>query len=206
MSTSTTTPTPKVSLAWRPTDIVVAAVLAVACGVIFWAWNSSYQVLAPLWVAFPPSSSLINGMWLFPAVLGGLIIRKPGAALFVELVAAIISAFLGSSFGMTVIASGLIQGLGAELIFAFFMYRKFNVVVALLAGAATGLFGGINDAYIFNWYPEYSDTWKLIYVLGTVVSGAVAGVVAWVLTRALARTGALSALRSRNAANEPVAR
>lgn len=206
MSTSTSKPTHKVSLAWRPTDIVVAAVLAVACGIIFWAWNSSYQVLAPLWVAFPPSSSIINGMWLFPAVLGGLIIRKPGAALFVELVAATISAFLGSSFGMTVLASGLVQGLGAELIFAFFLYRKFHVLVAILAGAATGLFGGVNDAYIFNWYPEYSEAWKLIYVLGTILSGAIAGAVAWVVTRALAKTGALSSLRSRNASVEPVVR
>ncbi|MGY5319115.1 ECF transporter S component [Neomicrococcus lactis] len=206
MSTSLSSPANKVSLAWRPTDIVVAAVLAVACGIIFWAWNSSYQVLAPLWAAFPPASSLINGMWLFPAVLGGLIIRKPGAALFVELVAAVISAFLGSSFGMTVLASGLVQGLGAELVFAFFLYRKFHVIVAILAGLATGLFGGVNDAYIFNWFPEYSETWKLVYVLGSMVSGAIAGVVAWLVTRALAKTGALSSLRSRNAAVEPATR
>ena len=45
-----------------------------------------------LFVAFPPSSGLVAGMWLFPAVLGGLLIRKPGAALFTEMVAAAVSA------------------------------------------------------------------------------------------------------------------
>ena len=144
-------------------------------------------------------------MWLFPAVLGALVIRKPGAALFCELVAAVVSAFLGSQFGLTVLASGLIQGLGAELVFALFLYRRWDLVTALLAGAGAGLFGGINDAFIFNWFPEYTLAMKLVYVAGTTLSGVViAGLLSWLATRALARTGALSALASRKAAQEPV--
>lgn len=191
---------------WRVVDIVVAAVIAVASGVIFWAWNLAYAGLSPAFAAFPPSSALVAGMWLFPAVLGGLIIRRPGAALFTELVAATVSALLGSQFGLTVLASGVVQGLGAELILLAFLYRRFTLPVALLAGLITGIFGGINDAFIFNWFPEYTLDWKLIYVGLVGVSGLViAGLLSWLATRGLAATGALSALASRRAHQEPVA-
>lgn len=189
---------------WRVVDIVVAAVIAVSSGVIFWAWNSAHHVLDFLFIAFPPSSALMAGMWLFPAVLGALIIRKPGAAIFCELVAATVSSLLGSEFGMTVFASGLIQGLGAELVFAGFRYRRWNLPVALLAGSVAGLFGGINDAFIFRWFPEYTMGMQLAYVGFMTVSGLViAGLLSYFATRALAKTGALSALASRKAAVEP---
>ncbi|MGM7671182.1 ECF transporter S component [Microbacterium sp. A93] len=190
---------------WRVVDIVVAAVIAVACGVIFWAWNLAYAGLSPAFAAFPPSSALLAGMWLFPAVLGGLIIRRPGAALFTELVAATVSGLLGSQFGLTVLASGLIQGLGAELVLLLFLYRRFTLPVALLAGLVTGIFGGINDAFIFNWFPDYTLEWKYLYVVFVAVSGVViAGLLSWLATRGLAATGALSALPSRRAHQEPV--
>lgn len=190
---------------WRMVDIVVAAVIAVACGVIFWAWNLAYAGLSPAFAAFPPSSALVAGMWLFPAVLGGLIIRRPGAALFTELVAATVSGLLGSQFGLTVLASGVVQGLGAELVLLAFLYRRFTLPVALLAGLVTGIFGGINDAFIFSWFPDYTLEWKYLYVAFVAVSGLViAGLLSWLATRRLAATGALSALPSRRAHQEPV--
>ena len=135
-----------------------------------------------------------------------LVIRKPGAAIYCEMVAAAVSALLGSQFGLTVLASGVIQGLGAELILLAFLYRRFTLPVALLAGLLTGIFGGINDALIFNWFPEYTLDWKLIYVGLVGVSGVViAGLLSWLATRGLAATGALSALASRRAHQEPVA-
>ena len=203
--TATTAEPRPVKRSWRVVDIVVAAVVAVACGVIFWAWNLAYAVIGGLFVAFPPSSGLVAGMWLFPAVLGGLLIRKPGAALFTEMVAAAVSALLGSQFGLTVLASGFVQGLGAEIILLLFLYRRFTLPVALLAGLLTGILGGINDALIFNWFPEYTFEWKLIYVAFMAVSGVIiAGLLSWLATRGLAATGALSALASRRAHQEPV--
>lgn len=189
---------------WRVVDIVVAAVIAVASGVIFWAWSAGYGLFSLAFVAFPPAAALLTGMWLFPAVLGALIIRKPGAALFCELLAAIIESLLGSHYGVTAIISGLLQGLGGELIFALFLYRKFTLPVSLLAGLSTGLFAGLSEAYILAYYTEYTDAMKLFHVVATAVSGLiVAGLLSWWATRALAKTGALSKLASRRAHLEP---
>ena len=80
---------------WRTVDIVVAAVLGVAFGVVFWAWGLLWNGPAD---AIPlPFRAVLYGMWLVPAVVGALIIRKPGAAFFTLTVAALVSVALGSA-------------------------------------------------------------------------------------------------------------
>ena len=79
----------KTSLRWRGIDIITAAVLAVACGLIFWLWNMvGYVGFTALDTLTPGFGGLVAGMWFLGGTLGGLIIRKSGAALFVELIAA----------------------------------------------------------------------------------------------------------------------
>ncbi|MEU9509834.1 ECF transporter S component [Micromonospora sp. NPDC048170] len=176
---------------WRTVDVVVAAVIAVAFGVIFWAWGLLWRAVDPAFAFFPAGQAIMYGVWLVPAVLGGLVIRKPGAALFCEAVAATVSALLGAEWGGVTIVQGLIQGLGAELAFAAFRYRSFRLPTALIAGALTGFGAALFDFFVWN--SEYALTsYRIPYALLTVVSAAaVAGAGAWALTRALVTTGAL---------------
>lgn len=179
------------SYRWRTIDIVVASVIAVAFGVIFWAWGLVWSATEGAFAFFPPAQTLIYGVWLMPAVLGGLVIRKPGAALYCETVAAIISALLGSQWAGTVIPQGIVQGLGAELAFAAFRYRSFKLPTALLAGALTGLSAALFDFFVWNATYDLTS-YRLPYALLTIVSATViAGVGGWLLTRALAGTGVL---------------
>jgi|SRR4051812_7290314 energy-coupling factor transport system substrate-specific component len=180
-------------LRWRVVDIVVAAVLGVAAGLVFLLWNFGYQAPGSvLSAALPGLQGLLNGVWLFAGVLGGIIIRKPGAAVFTEVVAAVVSALVGNQWGsFLTFEAGIVQGLGAELVFLAFLYRRWNAPVAVLAGAGAGLFGAVND--LFLWYPGAGASFAVLYVVSSLVSGAViAGGLSWVLARALARTGALS--------------
>ncbi|MBL6276002.1 ECF transporter S component [Micromonospora fiedleri] len=177
---------------WRTIDIVVAAVIAVAFGVIFWAWGLLWRAVDPAFAFFPASQAIMYGVWLIPAVLGGLVIRKPGAALFCEAVAATVSALLGSEWGGVTIVQGLIQGLGAELAFAAFRYRSFRLPTALLAGAMTGLGAALFDFFVWNNAYELVS-YRIPYALFTILSAAaIAGAGAYALTNSLARTGALS--------------
>jgi energy-coupling factor transport system substrate-specific component len=177
---------------WRTVDIVVASVLAVAFGVVFWAWTALWEGPAS---AIPlPGRAFMYGVWLLPAVLGGLIIRKPGAAVYTETVAAVVAIALGSVWGWSIFLQGVLEGLGAELAFAVFAYRAFGVVVAALAGLLAGIVASVFDVIV--WYPASAgyDTvsWRLPYVAITAASSLViAGIGAWLLTRALAGTGVL---------------
>ncbi|MGJ0389674.1 ECF transporter S component [Microbacterium sp. CGR1] len=176
---------------WRVVDIVVASVIAVACALVFLLWNVGYEVpsniLTPL---LPGVQGLLAGPWLIAGVLGGLIIRKPGAALYTELVAAIISALVGNAWGPLTIVSGLVQGLGAELIFLVFLYGVWRLPVVMLAGAGAGLACGINDRIL--WYAGADTLFTTVYIVSTTISGAIiAGLGAWLIARGLAATGAL---------------
>ncbi|RKN28140.1 ECF transporter S component [Micromonospora musae] len=176
---------------WRTIDIVVASVIAVAFGVIFWAWNLVWSATDAAFAFFPPAQTLIYGVWLVPAVLGGLVIRKPGAALYCETVAAILSALLGSQWASITIVQGVMQGLGAELAFAAFRYHSFRLPASVLAGALTGVSAAIFDFVYWNTATDLAS-YRLPYALLTVVSSTiVAGVGGWALTRALANTGTL---------------
>ena len=176
---------------WRTVDIVVASVIAVAFGVVFWAWGLLWSATDAAFAFFPPAQAVLYGVWLIPAVLAGLIIRKPGAALYCETVAAIVSALLGSQWAGIVILQGLMQGIGAELAFAAFRYRSFKLPVAVLAGAMTGLGAAIFDFVYWNKALDFAS-YRLPYALITIVSATiVAGFGAHNLTRALANTGVL---------------
>jgi len=188
---------PPASRRWRVVDIVVASVLGVAAALVFFAWNQLYQVVTgPLEVLLPGLQALMYGIWLFAGVTGALVIRKPGAALFTELVAAVVSALLGAQWGgFLTIEAGLVQGLGAEIVFLLFLYRVWRLPVAVLAGAGAGLAMAVND--IAFYYAAAGPAFQLIYAGSAIVSGAViAGVGSWVLVAGLARTGALSRFAS----------
>lgn len=177
---------------WRVVDIVVAAVLGLACGLIFVTWN----FLGSLWLnamdaLTPGLGGLATGIWLIGGVLGGLVIRKPGAALFVEVLAAVASMLLGSQWGVSTIYSGIAQGLGAELVFALTLYRSFRLPTAALAGV-----GAAAGAFLLELFTASnlakSLEYNLIYLSCLLVSGALlAGVLGHALVGALARTGAL---------------
>ncbi|KRE30182.1 ECF transporter S component [Agromyces sp. Soil535] len=176
---------------WRVVDIVVASVIGVAVGVVFWAWGAVWTpVSAPIQALLPGLQAAPAAVWLIAGVLGGLIIRKPGAAVYTELVAATVSALIGTQWGWLTIESGLVQGLGAEIVFAIFLYRNWRLPVALLAGAGAGLAMAINDLILS--FAGAAPMFAVVYTVSAVVGGAViAGGLSWLAMRGLARAGAL---------------
>lgn len=179
------------SLKWRVVDWVVASVLAVAVGLIFLIWNQAGGIW---WEAMngitPGLGAIALGPWLLGGVLGGLVIRKPGAALYVETLAATVSALLGSQWAIGTIYSGLAQGLGAELVFMAFMYKRFGLPTAVLSGMGAAVGAWILEGFQGNF--AKGAMFLFNHAATGLVSGAVlAGVVGWFLVKALVQTGAL---------------
>jgi len=176
---------------WRTVDIVTTAVLGVAFGVVFILWNLVNSAIALV----PPVSGVMNGVYLMPGLVAGLLVRKPGAATFASTLAAAVS-LLASPYGGIIVVYGLVQGLGGELGFALTRYRRFGWGTAVLAAVTAGLSTSVLDLVLY--YPSVS-TWgvKVPYTVLTVLSSVVvAGVLGLLLVRALARTGALSSFAS----------
>ena len=180
---------------WRTRDIVVTAVIGVAFGVVFWAADLLWTAITPASGVTPLPNFLMYGIWLMPAVLAPLIIRKPGAALFAELVAAAVSAFAGNIWGPDVLLSGLFQGGAAEIVFAMTLYRSWTLPVLAAAAAASAA-----AAWIHDWVVYYTDVSTDIQILRLVVMAVSAIVIVALgssaLATALRRAGVLEGFPS----------
>lgn len=185
-----TTPGSTFDTRWRTRDIVVAAVLGVTFGVVFWAWGLAWNVFEPLNAVFPVARDLLYAVWLMPAVLAPLVIRKPGAALFAEMVAAGVSALLGSAWGVDTLLSGFVQGAAAELVFAFTLYRLWAFPVVAVAAVASAAAAWIHDWVLY--YPEIAVDLQVARGVAMALSAVVivaGGSIA--LVRSLRRAGVL---------------
>jgi energy-coupling factor transport system permease protein len=171
---------------WRTRDIVVAAVIGVAFGVAFVLAGGPWKALEFM----GPLQNLFYGIWLLPAVVAPLIVRKPGAALFAEMVAAGLSAILGSAWGVDTLLSGFVQGAAAELVFAFTLYRSWNFAVLAIAGLASAAAAFVHDTVVY--YQGYATDVLVAIAVAMAISGLIlVPVISIALVRALRSTGVL---------------
>lgn len=172
--------------AWRTRDIVVAAVIGVAFGVTFVAFGVAWKAAEVL----GPVQNILYGIWLMPAIVAALVIRKPGAALFAEMVAAGLSTLLGSQWGPDTLLSGFVQGAAAELVFAFTLYRVWSFPVLAVASLASAAAAWVHDWVV--WYPALAfDAIAAIGVLMAISAVVILPIASLALVSALRRSGVL---------------
>ena len=189
----------QVNMQWRVADIAVASVIGVVSAFIYWVVAVFYAVpWAALDNIVPGFGGLINGLWLFAAPLAAVIVRKPGAAIYAEVVAGVLEALMGNQWGgAETFAIGPVQGLFAEIAFIIFAYKKWNLNTMILSGALTGIgcwgYTFLGKLQGINLMGPYG----VPYLVSTVVSGIViAGVLMWFLYVGIAKTGALDQFAS----------
>ncbi len=180
-------------LGWRTVDILTVVFLGAALGIAYWGWGQLYQGPATLLGGvFPPLQGITGGPWLMAGVVGGLVVRRPGAAVLCEVVAALVEMLPGTQWGTATFVSGLLQGAGAELGFLLLGYASFGLGAALLAGALSAPLEVVYEWFVY--WTDWTWGWKIAYgVILTASGGVIAGGLGWLLTRALARAGALGA-------------
>ena len=180
---------------YRTVDLLVTVLIGAAFGVAFLGYGQLYTLIGPLTAAFKPAEGLLAGLWFLPAMLAGLIVRKPGAALLAELIAAVMSMLLGSQWGWGTAVSGLMQGGGVELAFLLTRYRRFTLPLAVLGGVLAGLLEWGWEKIVY--YQEMSWLFSGTMLAFFLLSGAVlAGGLGWAASRALVATGAVDSLAS----------
>ncbi|MCY9762073.1 ECF transporter S component [Paenibacillus alvei] len=174
---------------WKLRDIVVLSSLSVVFAVIYLLFLQIGNVL----VGFmgPMGYEVIFGIWFIVSIIATYIIRKPGAAVISETVAGLVEVLIGNAVGPILIVSALIQGLGAEAVFAATRYRNFSTKVLMLAGVGSAVFS-FAWGYFRSGYAAYSLELILAMLLVRCISGAViSGLLGKSIGDALANTGVL---------------
>ena len=181
----------KLTVRYRTIDIVTPVMIAVAFGVIFLGYGAVYSLLKPATSVYLPIEGILSGIWFLPALLAGLIVRKPGAALLSEVLAATVEAALGGPWGAGTLISGVVQALPMELCLLVVAYRKAGPKLVLVAGALTGFAEAIYESNSYYSMFRFGDT--IAYFVFMTVSGALlGGLVAWGIVRGLVAAGALN--------------
>ena len=179
---------------WSLLDLVTVATIGIASGVLFAGWNLVWGAASPLFAAVLPLQYLLfAGTWVIAGPLAGLIVRRPGAALAGEMIAASVSFLLASQWSVDAIFSGAAQGIGAELAFAAVGYRVAGWRVALAAGALSGVGMALHDLPLY--FAGVDASYAALLAAAMIASSALlGGGGALLLHRALQRSGALDAI------------
>lgn len=181
------------NLRWRVADIALGAALSAVFGVILCGYG---LVLIPIIrtlnaAVLPGFASITHGVWYLSGTLALLLIRKPGSAVYVNVVAAFVQVLLGSPFNIRdTVISALLQGVFAEIPFLIAKYRKFNLTLSALSGLLVAFEYGVFLS--FTKYQAKSPTYITIHMITELISGLLlSGVLVWFVYLALRATGAL---------------
>ena len=170
------------SLKWQPLDIAVGATLGAACGVIFWGFNFAYMPISSVFGAILPGfASIVHAVWYFSGTLAVLILRKPGAALYVNLIGTLVETVIGSQFDLGFVIISALLNLPISI--------ASGALVALEYGTYLMLFRYVGVSFV--------SPRGIVHMISEVTGGVlISGVMAWYLMLAIAKTGVLDRLAS----------
>lgn len=179
---------------WKTLEVILTANLALVFGLLFLGWAIVWELVKPLNTVLPGLRDLFYGFWFIASIVAAYIIRKPGAALAAETLAALAEFLAGGEWGLTILISGLVQGAMAELVFAAVRHERYSLPVLAVAGAAAGV-GSLIVDYLF-WYSTLTAGVLVVMLIARVISGAIlAGWLGKVIGDGLDRAGALGSFR-----------
>ncbi|GLO65263.1 MULTISPECIES: ECF transporter S component [Oceanobacillus] len=180
---------------WKLKDVVLMSMLGVVFGLIYLAFfgvgNILFGALTPLGLG-PLGYEFIFGIWFIVSIVAAYIIRKPGVAFTSETIAALTEVLIGSTSGPTLILSGMVQGLGAELAFAATGWKDYRLRILIFSGIGAAVIS-FPYHYFMSGYDAYASWLVGLMFVTRIISGAIlSGLLGKVIADQLASTGVLS--------------
>ncbi len=178
---------------WTLREILIVAAIGATFGFLYLGWVQVWLISQALFG--PVIMDVMMGFWFIAAIVAAAIIRKPGAALLAEVLAALIEVMLGSPAGLLLVLAGLVQGAGAEAVFAATRWRDYRVPVLMAAGVGSAVFSFVYTWIRFDYGALAFGLVIAMFILRCLSGALLGGLAGYWITRALYRTGALSGLR-----------
>ncbi|MFN4155314.1 MAG: ECF transporter S component [Paracoccaceae bacterium] len=177
---------------WTLRETLIVAILGAVFAVLYLGWVQVWLILQA--VFGPVTMDVVMGFWFIVSIIAAAIIRKPGVALVSEVMAAAVQVLLGSPAGLMLLVAGLVQGAGAEAVFAATRYRRWSLPVLMAAGVGAAL-----ASFAYTWirfdYGSLAPGLLILMLVLRCASGALlGGLLGHLVVKALYRTGVLSGL------------
>ena len=128
---------------WKLRDVIMLGAISAVFGAVYLSFVYlgilASTLVSPLGLAVAANEPIF-GVWFMASTFAAAVLRKPGAAILTEMLAALIEVLMGNMYGPLVLVSGFLQGLGAELAFLVFRYRDWSLRVMCLAACGACVF------------------------------------------------------------------
>jgi energy-coupling factor transport system permease protein len=180
------------SNSWTLREILIVAFLGAVFGVLYLAWVQVWLITQAIFG--PVTMDVVMGFWFIVSIIAAAIIRKPGAALLSEVLAAVVQVLLGSPAGLLLIVTGLVQGAGAEAVFAATRWKNYRLPVLMAAGVGAAVASFIYTWIRFDYGALAPGLLIAMFVLRCLSGALLGGLLGHWVTQALYRTGVLSGL------------
>ncbi|GAP00260.1 ECF transporter S component [Fructobacillus ficulneus] len=179
---------------WTLQDVILLALIGIIFSVVYWVMDPVYQIaysaLAVIgWQNFTTEITL--GVWMMAGPLAAYILKRPGAGFLGEMLGAAGEMFLGGSYGVGTLLSGLIQGIASELGFTLVLYK--NWFAGLWLSTLTGTVVTFAWDLVKSGYSHYQLGFLLaLFVVRYLSIFFFAGVLVHLITKLLDRSKLLS--------------
>lgn len=179
---------------WKLKEIILVAMICIVFGVVYLGAVYLASFIATALTPFglsPLGNEIVFGIWFMAATLAGYILQKPGVAVVAEVIAAVLEVLMGNWFGPMVIVAGIIQGAGAEVVFAAYKYQKFDGKVMYLAATGSCITSFL-WSFVRSGYGKFSVMFLvLLFCIRLVSSLLFSGLICKLIGDGLAKTGLL---------------
>lgn len=179
--------------AWTLRETLIVAVLGAVFGVLYLGWVQVWLIAQAIFG--PVTMDVVMGFWFIVSMIAAAITRKPGVALISEVLAAGTQILLGSPAGLILLLTGLVQGAGAEAVFAATRWKRYSLPVLMAAGVGAAVFSFVYTWIRFDYGALEPGLLVVMFVLRCLSGALLGGLLAWVVVNALYKTGVLSGLR-----------
>lgn len=172
---------------YKMKDWIIIAMISVVIGIVFTGMDAAYAPLKGL--LGPVFISLTFGVYALSALMPIFIVRKPGAALIGGLITALINILMGSPYGINIVVAGLLQGLGAEIGFGIFKYRRYDFMAFITSGLFIMALVSARDYIVFSLSQLDFGTLILTLIIRFVSASVIGFVICKVVGQGLSKTG-----------------
>lgn len=182
---------------WELKDVIMVGIISIVFGVIYLAAiNFASLVLKPLFATLglaPFTYEVVFGVWFMASTLAAYIMQKAGVALISEVIAAVLEVLMGNLYGPVVIVSGIVQGLGAELGFTAYKYRRFDFKALCVSSILAAVFSFTWGMYRKNLFLVYPSYFVLLLLVVRIISAVIfSAVLVKIIGDGLKRSGVLN--------------
>jgi energy-coupling factor transport system permease protein len=177
---------------WSLREILILTVLGAVFGVLYLGWVQIWLIAQAIFGAV--TMDVVMGFWFIVSIIAAAIIRKPGAAIASEMLAALTEILLGSPAGLLLLLAAFVQGAGAEIVFAVRRWRDYRLPMLMAAGIGAAVFSFAYTWIMFNYSALAPGLLVAMFVLRCLSGALLGGLFGHYIVEALYRTGVLSGL------------